>query len=86
MFGVLFGLLANNRGFLRYGRGFLGPAVGAVFGVLLWLAADVLFWPLWQTALGTPFGTPPPEVLAVTSCLVYGVLVGVFTNLLLIRA
>lgn len=86
-FGTVFGLLVNNRPFWWYGRGFLGPAVGAVFGVVLWIAANVLVWPFFQSLVGPLFGGSPTPGLALASYVAYGILVGTLTNVaLLIRA
>ena len=82
VFGSLFGLLVDSRPFWMYGRGFLGPAVGAAFGVVLWVGVDVVLWPLVLSVLAIPLGlgAAPPLALSLGSYLGYGALVGTLLN------
>lgn len=79
MFGSTFGLLVDTRPVWQYGRGFLGPLVGAGFGVLLWVGITGGFWLLGSVGPAAAFGTVPVAV-ALPSYLVYGTLVGSFMN------
>ncbi|WP_435333411.1 hypothetical protein [Haloarchaeobius sp. TZWWS8] len=83
LFGGVFGVLVHSRPLWRYGRGFLGPLVGGVFGVLAWFATAALLEPLWLAAHGmAPWAAVPVvDGAAFTTYVVYGGLVGFVSNL-----
>lgn len=82
MFGALFGLLVDSRPLWRYGRGFLGPAVGTAFGALVWSVHIALVWPLWAISIGVP--TPPMvpflNEVSLLSYLLFGAILGAVIN------
>lgn len=82
VFGALFGVLVHSRPMWRYGRGFLGPVVGAVFGVLVWATVAAVVTPAWGALHGlTTFGAVPAvREVAVGTYVVYGGVVGLLAN------
>lgn len=88
LFGAFFGLLADSDSF-RTAATSLVPAagVGAAYAVALWAVNVVFVWPLWLNA--TSFGTqiPFPNLAAtpLVGHLVWGVLLGAGTAVVLSR-
>ncbi|WP_435364380.1 hypothetical protein [Haloarchaeobius sp. DYHT-AS-18] len=82
LFGGVFGVLVHSRPLWHYGRGFLGPIVGLVFGVLAWGAAFALIEPLWFVSHGiaTTEIFPVYSEMSLVTYAVYGTLVGLVSN------
>ncbi|WP_267640191.1 hypothetical protein [Haloarchaeobius amylolyticus] len=82
LFGGVFGVLVHSRPLWHYGRGFLGPVVGLVFGVLSWGAAYALIEPLWLVSHGVTSMAifPVYSELSLVTYAVWGTLVGLVSN------
>jgi hypothetical protein len=73
--GVVFAAIASTQTDLSTAK---GVALGAGYGVALWIVLAVIVMPIWLSAVGSP-ATPPLPNVSVTSLighLAYGVVVG----------
>ncbi|WP_435358908.1 hypothetical protein [Haloarchaeobius sp. DFWS5] len=83
LFGGFFGVLVHSRPLWRYGRGFLGPVVGAVFGLCSWAVVAAVLEPLWLIGHGiAPLSAVPTvSVPVLLTYVTFGAVVGFVSNL-----